>query len=197
MCHNRIMSAIIAIKCVNGVAIGSDSRITRYENGRFSYEKEGKKIFSGEDYLIGFYNLFSVRVKNYNLGTEILETLDLDEVLEDSKNFNIFLNNFMNKVNLSLNTEPYEFVLAKKENGTFKLYSGAFTNGTMHLNSHSDFFMNNFDFGFNDTFRIEKKLDVLKAKEVIKKIITTNKFLQSNLLNYSNVGGEVIVKVLK
>lgn len=194
MCHNEKMSIVVGLKCADGLVVGSDSLLT-ITNSLTKERKVKKvnKVFKGEDFVVAFFNTFTIFK-----GTEPFTTIDaLSECfLKISSKKDIFIFNLLNQLVNQPSVYTYEFLIGFCDKNEFKLEHFIVNGAKVRKEKIDNFYVSNTEYSYSYGL-VEKNITTEKGVEVVRKMIETTIYLQSNLLNYANVGGDVIVKVLK
>ncbi len=194
VCHNEPMSIVVGLKCVDGLVIGTDSLLTitnSLTNERTT--KKVTKIFKGEDFIIAFFNTFTIFK-----GSEPITSINaLSECfLKLSNKKDVFIFNLLNQLVNQPGIYTYEFLIGFCERNEYKLEHYIVNGAKVRKEKIGNFYVSNVEYGYSNVL-VEKKITTEKGAEVAKKMIETTIFLQDSLLNHPSVGGEVIVKVLK
>lgn len=200
---NNDMSLVIMIKCSDGIVCGADSRSTFNDGTSLKSAGDVCKVFSNNNIIIGTFGINQVVIPSQYSSSFIKMVLKRREKIENVINRILtkdmtrdeFLGEFQKELIDDSNT--FEFFIGSKDGANYKIdYIKISYKECICKEIESDIIMCKTNYSYNDPV-ITKKVSLDRGKEIVKEMIETTKYLQSELLEYQNVAGNIIIKTLK
>lgn len=192
------MSYVIMMKCSDGIVCGADSRSTLILGNAYKNVGDVKKVFSNNNLIIGTFNTNQVffqtspgKIKLVNLDTI------LPAIIQNSNTVDSFINEFIKATCQA--PISYNFYVGWKENGDYRiaeLIINKNDNSFKLVEDNSNILAISTLYTFSSP-TISVDITCEKAKKIIHKMIETTEYLQSELLEYQNVAGDIVIETLK
>lgn len=192
------MSYVIMMKCSDGIVCGADSRSTSTLGNAYKNAGDVKKVFSNNNLIVGTFNTNQVyfqtspgKIKLINLDTI------LPRIIQNSNTVDSFINEFIKTTCQS--PLSYNFYVGWNENGNYKIAELTINkndNSYVLIENNSNILAISTLYTFSSP-TLSVDITCAKAEKIIRKMIETTEYLQSELLEYQNVAGDIIVETLK
>lgn len=192
------MSYVIMIKCSDGIVCGADSRSTSISGNSYKNAGDVIKVFSNSNLIVGTFNTNQafIQISPGKIKLVNIDTI-LPSIIQKSNSVDDFINEFIKATHSS--QLAYNFYIGWKENAEYKIAELTINkndNTYRLVENNSNILAINTIYAFSSP-TLSVDINCEKAERIIYKMIETTKYLQSELLEYQNVAGNIIIKTLK